>query len=72
MTADGTIAIWDVPQPDDTATDVIVDASALFLRLTSTARCYRSDEYTTWLTAAGFTDVHAECGPTFVLVTGRT
>ena len=72
MTGGGTIAIWDIPQPDDAATNVITDAAALFFRLTSTARCYRSDEYSTWLSAAGFTDVHAECGPSFVLVTGRT
>jgi 2-polyprenyl-3-methyl-5-hydroxy-6-metoxy-1,4-benzoquinol methylase len=71
MNPDGTIAIWDIPQPDDATTNVIADAAALMFRLTSTARCYRTDEYTTWLTDAGFADVHAESGPTSGLVIAR-
>ena len=72
MTTDGTIVIFDIPQPDTSTTNVIADPSTLFFRLTSTARLYRSDDYTTWLTTSGFTDIHAETGPGFILVTGRT
>jgi 2-polyprenyl-3-methyl-5-hydroxy-6-metoxy-1,4-benzoquinol methylase len=72
MTTDGTIAIFDIRAPDTSTTNVIADASTLFFRLTSTARLYGTDDYTTWLTTSGFTDIHAETGPGFILVTGRT
>jgi predicted O-methyltransferase YrrM len=72
MTPGGTVAIWDIPQPGETTRDVIADAYALFFRLTSSARCYRADEYCMWLTDAGFTAVHAEEAPMFLLVTGRS
>jgi len=72
----GTVAIWEVCQQDadDAQPDLIGDAFALFFRLTSTARCYTADEFTRWLTNAGFTDVQIQAlpvGRSLILVTGR-
>jgi hypothetical protein len=76
MSPAGTVAIWDLCQPDvdDAHPDLIGDAFALFFRLTSTARCYTVGEFTSWLTSAGFTDVQVQplpVGRSLTLVTGR-
>jgi predicted O-methyltransferase YrrM len=76
ISAGGTVAIWDVCQPDadDAQPDLIGDAFALFFRLTSTARCYTVREFASWLTNAGFTDVQVQplpVGRSLILVTGR-
>jgi hypothetical protein len=76
MSAAGTVAIWEVCQPDadDAQPDLIGDAFALFFRLTSTARCYTVGEFTSWLINAGFTDVQVQplpVGRSLILLTGR-
>lgn len=76
MSPAGTVAIWEVRQPDvvDVKPDVIGDAFALFFRLTSTARCYTVGEFTGWLREAGFVDVQVQSlpvGRSLILVTGR-
>jgi hypothetical protein len=76
ISATGTVAIWDVRQPDadDAQPDLIGDAFALYFRLASTARCYTVGEFTSWLTNAGFTDVQVQSlpvGRSLILVTGR-
>jgi hypothetical protein len=76
ISAAGTVAIWEVCQPDadDVRPDLIGDAFALFFRLTSTARCYTAGEFTSWLSNAGFTDVQVQplpVGRSLILVTGR-
>jgi hypothetical protein len=54
----GTVAVWAIRKPEaDERPDLFGDAFALFFRLTSTARCSRTDEFTGWLTDAGFVDV---------------
>jgi len=71
----GTVAIWEVRQPEaDEPPDVVGDGFALFFRVTSTARCYATTEYRTWLAGAGFTDIHVHIPPSApfqVLITGR-
>jgi hypothetical protein len=71
----GTVAVWEIRQPEaDERPDLFGDAFALSFRLTSTARCYRTDEFTGWLTDAGFVDVQVQSlpvGPSLVHVTGR-
>jgi hypothetical protein len=73
MSPDGTVAIWESRRPEpDAPPELAGDAFALFFRVTSTARCYATSEYTAWVTAAGFADVQATPLPPFqVLVTGR-
>jgi 2-polyprenyl-3-methyl-5-hydroxy-6-metoxy-1,4-benzoquinol methylase len=77
MSRTGTVAIWEIQQPeiDDARPDLVGDAFALFFRLTSTARCYTATEFMGWLTDAGFADVQVQAlpvGRSLVLVTGRT
>jgi predicted O-methyltransferase YrrM len=75
LSSGGTVAVWEVRQPDvDERPDLFGDAFALFFRLTSSARCYRTDEFTRWLTEAGFVDVQVQSlpvGRSLVLVTGQ-
>jgi hypothetical protein len=76
MNPGGTVAIWDVRQPDadDVTPDVIGDTFALFFRLTSTARCYTTGEFIAWLSDAGFVDPQVQAlpvGRSLQLVTGR-
>jgi hypothetical protein len=71
----GTVAIWDVrlPEPDEPP-EIMADAFALYFRITSTARCYATSEYTGWLDEAGFADVQPQpmpFAPFQLLATGR-
>jgi ubiquinone/menaquinone biosynthesis C-methylase UbiE len=75
LSPSGTVAIWEIrrPEPSDPP-DIMGDGFALFFRVTSTARCYRTSEYLSWLTAAGFDDVQAHplpVAPFQLLATGR-
>ena len=75
LSADGTVVIWEVrrPEPDDPP-DIMCDGFALFFRVTSTARCYSTNEYLDWLTSAGFAEVQAHplpVAPFQLLATGR-
>jgi SAM-dependent methyltransferase len=75
LSADGTVVIWEVrrPEPDDPP-DIMGDGFALFFRVTSTARCYSTNEYLDWLTSAGFAEVQAHplpVAPFQLLATGR-
>jgi hypothetical protein len=50
------------------------DGFALLFRVTSTARCYTTGEYLSWLNGAGFEDVQAHplpVAPFQLLSTGR-
>jgi hypothetical protein len=71
----GTVAVWEVRRPEsDDAPDIVGDGFALFFRVTSTARCYTTNEYLSWLRAAGFADVQAHpvpVAPFQLLATGR-
>ncbi|HET9772641.1 MAG TPA: methyltransferase [Acidimicrobiia bacterium] len=75
-TPGATVAIFEVVQPAaDDPPELLGDAFALFFRLTSTGRCYTTDEYTGWLTGAGFTDVQTQLlplGRSLAVFTGRT
>jgi hypothetical protein len=71
----GTVVIWEIRRPEaDDPPDIMGDGFALFFRVTSTARCYTTGEYSDWLNAAGFEDVQQHripVAPFQVLVTGR-
>jgi hypothetical protein len=71
----GTVAIWEIrlPEPDEPP-EIVGDGFALYFRLTSTARCYATSEYTGWLEGSGFEDVQLQptpFAPFQLLVTGR-
>jgi 2-polyprenyl-3-methyl-5-hydroxy-6-metoxy-1,4-benzoquinol methylase len=71
----GTVAIWELrlPEPDEPP-EIVGDAFALYFRVTSTARCYATSEYTSWLSEAGFKDVQLQplpFAPFQLLATGR-
>jgi SAM-dependent methyltransferase len=71
----GTVAIWELrlPEPDEPP-EIVGDAFALYFRLTSTASCYATSEYTGWLEEAGFADVQLQptpFAPFQLLATGR-
>jgi 2-polyprenyl-3-methyl-5-hydroxy-6-metoxy-1,4-benzoquinol methylase len=70
----GTVAIWEFERPRRDANPAEGDGVALFFRLTSTAGAYSGDEYTQWLTDAGFMRVKCvrlRLVPGNVLVYGR-
>src|SRR4030095_7012766 len=75
MTPGGTVAIWDVLQPaPGEPPELLGDAFALYFRLTSSARCYTTAEFTSWLSDTGFDDlqVHAfPLGRSTAVITGR-
>jgi hypothetical protein len=74
MTAESTIAIWDLESPDPGSKPSPGDGAALFFRLTSTAQCYSGRQYAAWLSAAGFSRLRVMrplLRPGYVLVTGR-
>jgi len=75
-TPGATVAIWDLIQPEPTdPPELLGDAFALFFRLTSSARCYTTAEYTDWLANAGLVDVQVHpfpMGRSLAVVTGRT
>jgi hypothetical protein len=75
LSPDGTVAIWELRLPEaDEPPEIVGDAFALFFRLTSTARCYATSEYTGWLEDAGFVDVEIQptpFAPFQLLATGR-
>ena len=53
----GTVAIFEIETPEDDAPpNAAGDAFALYFRITSTSTCFRGDDYTRWLRAAGFRD----------------
>ena len=54
LTADGTVAIWDLERPARDKYPSEGDGIALFFRLTSTAAAYSGHEYAGWLKDAGF------------------
>jgi hypothetical protein len=53
----GTVAIWEFEKPKHDDKVSAGDALALYFRLTSSASAYHADDCTTWLNAAGFTEV---------------
>ena len=74
LTANGTIAIWDLERPAPGKHPNEGDGIALFFRLTSTAAIYSGDEYAAWLRDAGFeriTVVRPVLRPSTVLVHAR-
>jgi 2-polyprenyl-3-methyl-5-hydroxy-6-metoxy-1,4-benzoquinol methylase len=74
LTAQGTLAIWEIEAPEKDSKPTQGDGAALYFRLTSNARCYHGSEYTRWLEHVGFTQVRAirpGLSPGSVLVIGR-
>lgn len=75
LSSDGTVVIWEVRQPEpNEPPEIVGDGFALHFRVTSTARCYRTSEYTGWLGEAGFADVQVQptpFAPFQILATGR-
>jgi hypothetical protein len=57
LTAEGTVAIWEIERPRPGSKPSGGDGVALFFRLTSTAAAYSGEEYAEWLAAAGFSRV---------------
>ena len=75
LSAQGTVAIWEIEAPERGSKPSVGDGAALFFRLTSNARCYHGNEYSQWLGRAGFTGVRVlrpALSPGSVLVIGRT
>jgi DNA-binding PadR family transcriptional regulator len=74
-TPGATVAIWELCQPGPSEPpELLGDAFALFFRMTSSARCYTTTEFSAWLTDAGFVDVQVQpfpIGRSLALVTGR-
>jgi cyclopropane fatty-acyl-phospholipid synthase-like methyltransferase len=57
MSPDGTVAIWESRRPEsDAPPELAGDAFALFFRVTSTARCYATSEYTGCDASAALSD----------------
>jgi DNA-binding transcriptional ArsR family regulator len=75
LNQDGTVAVWEVRKPEPSEPpDIVGDGFALHFRITSTARCYTTKEYTGWLAETGFTDVLVHptpFAPFQVLISGR-
>jgi hypothetical protein len=74
LTAQGTVAIWEMETPDRSRKPSAGDGAALYFRLTSTARCYSAGDYTGWLATAGFEQVRVRrplLAPGQILVVGR-
>jgi O-methyltransferase domain len=74
MTAQGTVAIWEIEAPEKDSKPTHGDGAALYFRLTSNARCYHGSEYSRWLKEIGFRQVRAirpALSPGSVLVIGR-
>ncbi len=74
LTADGTIAIWEVEAPRRGHRPGAGDAIALYFRLTSTAETPHGEEYAEWLAACGFRrvrQIRPRLAPGRVLVVGR-
>jgi hypothetical protein len=74
LTAQGTVAIWEIEAPERDSKPTHGDGAALYFRLTSTARCYHGSEYAGWLERVGFTGVRVTrpaLSPGSVLITGR-
>ncbi|HJQ26192.1 MAG TPA: methyltransferase [Blastocatellia bacterium] len=74
LTAEGTVAIWEVESPQKDAKPTTADGAALYFRLTSNAGCYHGSEYARWLEQVGFKEVRVSrpaLSPGSVLVTGR-
>lgn len=74
LTAQGTVAIWEMETPDRHRKPNAGDGAALYFRLTSTARCYSAGDYSGWLAAAGFSKVrvhHPLLAPGQILVIAR-
>jgi len=73
LTAQGTLAIWEIEAPEKDSKPTQGDGAALYFRLTSNARCYHGSEYSRWLNRVGFTRVRAirpTLSPGSVLVIG--
>ena len=74
LTAEGTIAIWEVEAPRRGHPVGHGDAGALYFRLTSTAETPHGDDYAEWLVASGFRrvrQIRPKLAPARVLVVGR-
>ena len=74
LSADGTVAIWELERPAPGKDPNEGDGVALFFRLTSTAAAYSGDEYAAWLTDAGFravSIVRPKLRPSTVLIHAR-
>jgi hypothetical protein len=75
LSPDGTVVIWEVRQPEpNEPPEIVGDGFALFFRITSTARCYKTSEYTAWLAETGFADIQVQptpFAPFQILATGR-
>jgi hypothetical protein len=74
LTAQATLAIWEIEAPEKDSKPTQGDGAALYFRLTSNARCYHGSEYRRWLQQVGFTQVRAirpALSPGSVLVIGR-
>jgi hypothetical protein len=70
------LTICEVVQPDpDEPAELLGDAFALCFRMSSSARCYTTAEYTGWLGDAGFVDVQVQPFPltsAIAVISGRT
>lgn len=52
------VGVFEIETPaDDAPPDAAGDGFALYFRITSTATCFRGDDYASWLTEAGFAEV---------------
>lgn len=74
LAAEGTVAIWELERPDTKRPASEGDGAALFFRLTSTAGCYRGEEFAAELRSAGLERVRIVrplMSPGSVLVLGR-
>jgi 2-polyprenyl-3-methyl-5-hydroxy-6-metoxy-1,4-benzoquinol methylase len=71
----GTVAVWDIDKPGrKDKPELGRDASALYFRLTSTSRCFSTEEYLEWLREAGFKDLRVArplAAPMHALIHGR-
>jgi hypothetical protein len=75
-TPGATVAICEVVQPNpDEPAELLGDAFALCFRMSSSARCYTTTEYASWLADAGFVDVQVQAMPltgAIAVISGRT
>jgi cyclopropane fatty-acyl-phospholipid synthase-like methyltransferase len=74
LTADGSVAIWEVEAPRRGRRPGAGDAIALYFRLTSTAETPHGEEYAEWLAACGFRrvrQIRPRLSPGRVLIVGR-
>ncbi len=75
LAASGTLAIFEFEPPTDVdAPDALRDGGALFFRTISPTRCHHADEYSAWLSQAGFIDIRVRRLPALtqqVVLTAR-